>query len=262
MHDWIALDGLKSDVVTGLTVMEYTAPLIPPRKREETVLPGRLTAIQQRAWQQEPVDIPISLAIQGADQGEVYARWRSAIHWLYNAERLTVSTDPDRHYLGSVTQAIIEEETDKWIRLGVIFRANPPCPLKWITPAAGWLPVKGQPIPPQITEQNASASGHFMGNGWLGEPYQGIESAVLYLVITGTWTRLQLGSLTIHGVAFPATVYVDGENAQVWKMDGATEVNMMGLTSGDMPTLYFSQRLGIGGENVQADIRMLVLQRQ
>jgi len=60
----------------------------------------------------------------------------------------------------------------------------------------------------------------------------------------------------------PATVYVDGENAQVWKMDGATEVNMMGLTSGDMPTLYFGQKLGVSGENIQADIRMLVLQRQ
>ena len=55
MQDWIALDGIRSDALPGLVCMSYTPPLLAKRQQEETLLPGRLTAVTQKAWQYEPI---------------------------------------------------------------------------------------------------------------------------------------------------------------------------------------------------------------
>ena len=65
MHEWIALDGVKSTTIPGLAVLAYTPPLLAPRSREETVIAGRLTALTQRDWQREPADLEITLALVG-----------------------------------------------------------------------------------------------------------------------------------------------------------------------------------------------------
>ena len=51
MHEWIALDGVKSTTIPGLAVLASTPPLLAPRSREERVSAGRLTALTQGDWQ-------------------------------------------------------------------------------------------------------------------------------------------------------------------------------------------------------------------
>lgn len=69
MHEWIALDGVKSTTIPGLAVLAYTPPLLAPRSREETVIAGRLTALTQRDWQREPADLEITLGAGGRKHG-------------------------------------------------------------------------------------------------------------------------------------------------------------------------------------------------
>ena len=266
MHDWISLNGVRSDTLAGVVVMAYTPPYLSPRKRDETVIPGHLTAIQQRDWQREPADIPITIAVIGADQAAVHAAWRNTVEpWLYAADRLTLDDAPEHYYLGAVTQVVQEEDQDQWIRLTITFRANPPVRLRLLTGQAGWFPSADTPIPQQLTDGTATAVKAFTGTGWMPEAaLAGREAAQVYLAITGTWTTLQLGTtFDLHtAAAAETTVYIDTDNAQCWKLDGGVPVNLMGAVSGDMPALSASAKaLQVGGENISVTVRMLVIDR-
>lgn len=168
MYDWIALDGIRSDTISGLVVMTYTPLYLPQRTREQTALPGRLTAITQQAWQREPADIPITLAVVGTGQAQVDKTIREAVlPWLYGATRLTLDNDPTHHYRGAVTQVEQSVDEERWVELRATFRANPPCRLRLLSPKAGWYPAADTPIPCQIAADNATCQGDFTAPGWL-----------------------------------------------------------------------------------------------
>ena len=170
MHEWISLDGIRSDSMDGVVVLDYTPLYLPPRSREETTLPGRLATITQQAWQQGPADIPITLAVIGANQTDVHRKYRETVlPWLYNASRLTLDDAPEHFHRGAVTQVEQLEDEERWIKLQITFRCNPPCRLRLLTGQAGWYPADDLPIPPQITENNATTSDSFTVEGWLPE---------------------------------------------------------------------------------------------
>lgn len=266
MYDWISLDGKRSDTMTGLIVMTYTPLYLPARSREETVLPGRLTAITQSAWQQEPADIPITLAVVGAGQAQVDQAIREdVLPWLYNATRLTLDNDPDHHYRGAVTKVELQADENRWVELQVTFRCNPPCRLQLLSNQDGWYPAADVPIPQQITAENATVSGSFTAAGWLDEiAYPGLDTAESYLMVTGSWQTLKLGdTFEVLQAAEDATLYMDAENDQVWMCEeDGTEINWMGATSGEMPEIGPGKRqLYVGGENINVTVRMLVIAR-
>lgn len=130
MHEWIALDGVKSTTIPGLAVLAYTPPLLSPRSREETVIAGRLTALTQRDWQREPADLEITLALVGESMQAMLALWQAqALPWLYDATRLELDAMQGYFFRGAVTEVSIEEQTDAWLRARAVFRCNPPLPL-------------------------------------------------------------------------------------------------------------------------------------
>lgn len=104
-----------------------------------------------------------------------------------------------------------------------------------------WFPQADVPIAQQITAQTATAGASFSAPGVLPIP-QGVggrESAETYLAVTGSWTELHLGaSFAVLEAAADATLYIDCEHAQVWRVEAdGTEVNMMGVTTGELPEL-------------------------
>lgn len=267
MHDWIALNGVKSTTIPGLVVMEYTPLYLPERSREESVLPGRLSAVTQKAWQRDPADVTITLAVVGRDWVGVHRTWREKVlPWLYSASRLTLDVAPEHFHRGAVTQVEQEEDENAWIKMRVTFRCNPPCALRLLTSQAGWFPAADTPIPRQITNQNATISGSFTQAGWLPEiAYKGLETAETYLAVTGTWQTLRLGESfeVLKAAESETTLYIDGENAQVWvcEADG-TEVNWMGTTTGELPEIRPDyKRLYVGGTGIHVTVRVLVIER-
>lgn len=266
MHDWIALDGIKSTALEGVVVMDYTPLYLPVRNREETSLPGRLSAITQKAWQQDPADLTITLAVVGADQQEVHRRWRETVApWLYHASRLVLDDAPEHFHRGAVTQVQQVEDEDRWIRLQVTFRCNPPCRLRMLTSQAGWYPAEDVPIPRQLTAQNATVSKSLTEPGWLETSCGGLEDAECYIAVTGTWKTLRLGDgfQVAAEAAGEITLYLDGENEQVWRCEeDSTEVNMMSATTGDLPRISASNpRLYVGGEDIDVTVHLLVIER-
>lgn len=265
MYDWISLNGVRSDSMEGVVVMDWTPLRVPPRSRETVALPGRLSAIEQSAWRTEPAEITVTLAvIDQRGQAAVQEKWRTKVEpWLRDASRLTLSTDPDTHYRGAVIHADPAEDMDRWILVTVTFRANPPCGCRLLSRKAGWYPSAETPIPMQLTDETATAAVDLTAAGWIGEAYQGAESAELYLAVTGTWDSLSVGAAfqLKHKAKTETTVYIDAENAQVWRMDGSTEVNMMPASVGAMPSLRKGERLRIGGENIRVRARLLIIQR-
>lgn len=93
----------------------------------------------------------------------------------------------------------------------------------------------------------------------------GRESAETYLAVTGTWTTLQLGaSFSVLEKADTATtLFIDCENAQVWQLtEDGVEVNMMGVTTGDLPELRpGAASLQVGGQGLQVTVRVLIIER-
>lgn len=265
MFDWIDLNGRRSDTMEGLVVMEWTTLRMPKRTREGVSLPGRLTRIEQRAWQTEEAEIAVTLClVDEHGQQAVQQRWRDQVMpWLLQGTRLTLSDDPQSYFSGAVTRADQVEDLDQWIRIVVTFTCNPPCPLRLLSRQPGWHPLPDQPIPPQLTDQNATAVQHFTAPGWIGEAYQGMEEAAYYLAVTGTWQKLILGTgFELHQAAeSETTIYLDGENAQLWKLDGSTEVNLMPAATGGVAKLTHGQRLTIGGERLNIKVRPLIIQR-
>lgn len=267
MYDWIALDGVRSDTISGLVVMTYTPLYLPQRTQETTALPGRLTAITQQAWQREPADIPITLAVVGTGQAQVDQLIREQVlPWLYSASRLTLDCDPAHHYRGAVTQVEQTADEDRWVELRATFRANPPCRLRLLSPKAGWYPAADVPIPRQITADNATCQGDFTATGWLPEvTYNGLEAAETYIAVTGTWDKLRLGASfeVARAAETSTTLYIDGENGQVWtETEDGVEVNWMSATTGDLPEIRPGlTSLYIGGENISVTVRMLVIER-
>ena len=105
MHEWIALDGVKSTTIPGLAVLAYTPPLLAPRSREETVIAGRLTALTQRDWQREPANLEITLALVGESMQAMLALWQAqALPWLYDATRLELDAMQGYFFRGAVTE--------------------------------------------------------------------------------------------------------------------------------------------------------------
>ena len=170
-------------------------------------------------------------------------------------------------FRGAVTEVSIEEQTDAWLRARAVFRCNPPMPLRLRSGQAGWTPEADTPIPQQLTAQTATASGSFSAPGFLTIPggVGGRESAETYLAVTGTWTTLQLGaSFSVLEKADTATtLFIDCENAQVWQlMEDDVEVNMMGVTTGDLPELRpGAASLQVGGQGLQVTVRVLIIER-
>ena len=268
MHEWIALDGIKSTSITGLAVLTYTPPLLAARSRAETVLAGRLTARTQRDWQREPADLDITLALVGESMQAMLALWQTRVlPWIYDAARLELDTMPGYFFRGAMTEVAIEEQTDAWLRARAVFRCNPPLPLRLRSGQAGWMPTADTPIPQQITSQTATASGSFSAPGFLAIPggVGGRECAETYLAVTGTWTTLQLGaSFSVQKKAdTPTTMYIDCENAQVWQLtEDGVEINMMGVTTGDLPELRpGAASLQVGGQGLQVTVKALIIER-
>lgn len=268
MQDWIALDGIRSDALPGLVCMSYTPPLLAKRQQEETLLPGRLTAVTQKAWQYEPFDLSIQLALVGATHAEMLAAWQEQVlPWAWNAARLELDALPGRFFRGAVTEVGTPEITDRWMTFTLTFRCNPPLSLRLCAGLAGWFPATDIPIPQQLTAENATVSGNFTAAGWLQLPEGcgGAEAAETYLTITGTWTTLRLGASfsVLQAANTETTLYLDSENGQVWRCEAdGTEVNMMGVTSGELPEIRPGQTgLQVNGEGLHITARLLVIER-
>lgn len=268
MQDWIALDGIRSDTLPGLVCMSYTPPLLPKRQQEETLLPGRLTAITQKAWQHDPFDLPVKLALVGASYASMLAVWQEQVlPWAWSAARLEVDALPGRFFRGAVTEISEPEMTDQWMTFTLTFRCNPPLPLRLRTGQEGWFPAADTPVPQQLTAANATVSGSFTAAGWLNLTggCGGVEAAETYLAITGTWTTLQLGASfsVLQKADTSMTLYIDSENGQVWRCEeDGTEVNMMGVTSGELPEVKPGQTgLQVSGEGMNVTVRLLVIER-
>lgn len=267
MYDWIALDGVRSDSLEGVLVLEYTPLYLPARSREETSLPGRLTAVTQKAWQQDPADVPITIAVIGEDQAEVHRRYREVVlPWLYHASRLTLDDAPEHFHRGAVTAAELVEDEERWIRLRIVFRCNPPCRLRLRSSLADWFPAADTPIPAQLTAENAALTGTFSAAGWLpGLDYQGLEDGETYLAVTGTWQTLRLGDSfeVLTAAEKKTTLYIDSENAQVWQYaEDGTEINWMSATTGELPVIGPGYTgLYVGGEGISVTVMALVIER-
>lgn len=267
MYEWIELDGVRSDSLGNVVVMDYTPLYLPQRSREETTLPGRLTAITQKAWQRSPADIPITLAVTGANQAEVHRYFRETVlPWLYNASRLTLDDAPEHFHRGAVTQVQLVEDEDRWVRLQVTFRCNPPCRLRLLSGQTGWFPTDNTPIPLQLTDVNSTVSASLTAPGWLGPlTYKGLETAETYLAVTGTWQTLRLGDSleVVTSADTETTLYLDSENSQIWTCEAdGTEINMMGATTGELPEIGpGSTSLYVGGTGISVTVRLLVIER-
>ena len=76
--------------------------------------------------------------------------------------------------------------------------------------------------------------------------------------------KIYLGaSFAVLEAAAGATLYIDCEHAQVWRVEAdGTEVNMMGVTTGELPELRpGATGLQVGGSGLQVTVRALLIER-
>lgn len=263
---YFLLDGINN-IDKGM-VLESAVPfLLPKRSRSRETLPGRLASLEHADWSYQPTGIKLGLAVQGADKAEVVQKLQAASAWLLGGTELRLWYAPDKYYLGAVEGEFeFSMLTRTYGRLSVEFLCNPPCWHKARSKQQGWEPLPNIPIPEQITSVTETASGSFTASGALPSvSYTTAFPAALYFAVTGTWDTLNLGGAA--GLVLnwptpqPVTVYMDCEAQQVYHKLGGVMTNLMGYCSGDFPILDGTAALAIAGQNLNAAVRLFVIER-
>ena len=262
MDDTIMLDGVSS-AAKSVHVLAWDIPLSAKRDRQAEILPGRLTALRAEYATQEPRDVMLTLAVVGDGQAALFAAYRAAARWLWQGTRLSLSALPGSWYEGEMTEITILELTDAYMTFRALFTANPPYLQHARSALDGFIPSGASPIPEQITEGTKTCAKTFTATGTLpAVTLTGMEAPALYLTISGTWSALTIGTLTIGRAAASAmTVYIDCEAQEVYSISAGTRESLMGSVSGDFPALSSGVGLTVGGTGINITVRALVIER-
>lgn len=263
---YFLLDGI-SNMEKGM-VLESAVPFIlPKRSRNRETIPGRLSSLESQDWAYQPTGVKLGLAVQGADKAEVVQKLQAASPWLLGCTELRLWYAPDKYYLGAVEGELeFSMITRTYGRLSLEFLCNPPCWHKARSKLAGWEPLPGVPIPEQITSSTETASATIAGSGALPSvAYAAAFPAALYFAVTGTWDTLNLGGATGLILSWPTpqpmTVYADCEAQQVYHKMGGVMTSLMGYCSGDFPVLKDTSAISVTGQNLNAAVRLFVIER-
>lgn len=292
MYDWIEIGGVRSDAVgTGVIVLKYSLPPMAGLTRERTQIPGRLAALVSDYAQPEAMEISVELAVTGTSLADAWARYDAlgVVRWLggialpWPQRQLTAPAQmdvqagawntvlrldarPNHYYVGALTGIDSTEEVDGWLRIKAQYTINPPCGQRARSKQVGYIPALTLPPPEQITAETETCSVALAANGWMPDiAYEGLHAAALYLCITGTWTRLQVGGVTGLTLEWPrataTTVYIDCEAEQCYYIQDDERISLSSVMSGDYPTLRESGGVAIGGDGIDIVARLLVVDR-
>lgn len=268
VYDYIKIGSFRSDSVPGLHVLDWEAPLIAPADYAETQIPGRMTAISDSARSYKPAAVTVNMALVGTSELETLHRFRQLSALLWQARHLILSDLPEHHFRGHVAEISPTETVEEWLRFRLRFRANPPCRLRALGAAAGWIPDAHLPIPEQITETNASYSLGLRGDGTVrggvdihdgSAPYP----PEVYMLLIGSWDSLTIGGergLTIPGLPVTSAVWLDTEAMQVYDKAAGIRTPVPNV-SGDYEAVGRDPNLQFSAINPNLTAHILVIER-
>lgn len=264
MYDYIKIGSWRSDSVTDLHVMDWDTTLIPAAERSNMPVPGRLTAItsQQRGYR--PESISINMAITGTDEPDLLQKHRAVSKVLWDADHLILSSAPAYHYRGHTAEIKSTEVVDEWLRFRIKFTANPPCRLRVLGPAAGWIPGPDLPIAEQITELNASHNVSIDGPKSITiHDGSAPHAPEVYMLLLGSWDSLTIGGekgLTIPGLPLESAVWVDCLAQQVYDKVEGVRTPVPNIT-GDYDAIGREPELHFSGLNPDLTAHILIIER-
>lgn len=264
MYDYIKIGSWRSDSVTDLHVMDWDAPLIPAAERPNNPIPGRLTAISSDARGYKPADLTINMAITGNGEADLLQKHRAVAKVLWEADHLILSSAPEYHYRGHTAEIKSIEVVDEWLRFRVKFVCNPPCRLRALGTAAGWIPGTDLPIPEQITELNASHNLRVDGpKSIVIHDGTAPHTPEVYMLLLGSWDSLTIGGekgLTIPGLPIESAVWVDCAAQHVYDKVEGVRTPVPNIT-GDYDAIGRDPELHFSGVNPDLTAHILIIER-
>lgn len=268
MYDYIQTGSWRSDSVPGLHVLDWEVPLLAAADYAETQIPGRMAAIREAARSYKPAVITVNMAVTGDGEQDILFRLRAIQKVLWAADHLILSDLPEHHFRGHVAEISPTETVEEWLRFRLRFRANPPCRLRALGGAAGWIPSSNLPIPEQITEANASYSLGLHGSGTVTGSvaiHDGTapHSPEVYMLLIGSWDRLTIGGnkgLTIPGLPLTIAVWLDTEAMQVYDVIEGVRRPVPNI-SGDYEAIGREPVLQFSALNPNLTAHILVIER-
>jgi len=256
------LNGISS-VDKGLMLSDVMPLILPKRAKDREPRLANLAAVESIYWKYQSSPIRLKFTVEGTDKADLVNKLQSVAGWILNASELCLWYDPAKYYTGSV-----EGDTDfnlitsNYGTLEFDFLCNPPCWHKVNSKTAGWLPVAGTPAPEQITAGTETASRVNAGN-LPSVTYTAAHPAALFFAIIGTWDSLALGGAAGLVINWPTpqslTLYIDCDAQVVYHKLGGVMTAVP--FSGDFPVLAATGAMAVAGTNLDATIRMLVIER-
>ena len=177
------------------------------------------------------------------------------------AEKLRVWFDENKYCTGRIEDAINPERISmRALRLSFKFTACPPCFMRVRSKRSGWEPTLESAVPEQITAGTETVSGVFSAAGRLPVMEdQGVHSPALYFAVTGTWTQISIGGMTItQAYTTSHTVYLDCDAQVAYTMDAGIKTSVP--VAGDFP-LNDAAGIQVGGTALNATVRALLIER-
>lgn len=263
MYDYIQIGAWRSDSVPDLHVLEWELPLMAPAQRPHASIPGRMSAVEdvRREWRPEPVRV--TMALLGESMAGLRQKYRTISRILKEAEHLVLSDMPAYHYRGYTAEVQAVEIYEEWMKLRLVFIANPPCLLRTTSQQTGYIPGTGTPIPEQLTDQNASRALDATGTASMVIS-DGVAAyrPEIYMSITGTWQQLNvgLGGIILPEQAASKTVYIDAEAQVAYTIEAEIRTPVAGIR-GDYTKINQGTQLTISGIGQSIHVRMLAIER-
>lgn len=261
MYDSVVVNGVSSNTVTGLAVLSVGLPLLQNIEYDLATVPGALISVRSSTGQVKPVEIPIEVAVIGANTEQVRTRWKAAARFFANGRLLQVPDAPGDYYVGYVKGIKLGDEKTTWLKGTVTFVANPPCACRSL--GSGLIPALDTPIPEQLTNSNATCIKNFTAAGSMPSVSEnGAYPPAVHLAVAGSFTRLVLGGaggITIDYQAIADTVYVDTERMTVYRKNNGSRISLSGQTSGSFEAVAAQAgALPVSGTGLNIAVRMLV----
>lgn len=258
MQPYISFNGVSS-LDKGLRLIAAEPFIIPSRTRQREYIPGKIGSIASD-FEMPAIGYTLRFAASGADKGKVVRKLHNIASWIMTARIMTVWHDPEHYFMGSV-----EGDTDFSMltrrngQLEIEFICDPPCRHKALV-TGGFIPSFTLPIPEQISEsvKTVEAVGKTtdfsLTVGTINSPIP----PALYMRLTGYWSTLNIGGMTITEGSGSTTLYIDCEAQEVYKIVSGVRTPVK--YSGDFPALI-NGGIAVSGTGFSLTARLLVIER-
>lgn len=260
MYDYIIINNTwKSDSIPGLELMSFKLPeLLASSGKQMEFVPGELRAAEgKRQFKQTP--LILDFAITAGTLSECYLAIAALNGVFYRAENIQLSDMPGYYFRGHTQQVKVVEQEKSWLRVELVFTLNPPCLNKLLGTSTQIL-LSNIPVCEQITESNASFNVNITTETSL---HLGLSNTAyspeIYLMLIGTWNKLQIGRLILPPVENRA-VYVDADAMQAYIREEGIRTNVPSV-SGEFKLANEEGKMEIKGEGLNLRAHIYAIER-